>query len=48
MRVCREWWRMECWIHNAQSVAWELIILLPLATVAVALARRLERRTSGG
>ena len=48
MRVCREWWRMECWIHNVQSVAWELIILLPLATVAVALARRLERRTSGG
>lgn len=48
MRVCREWWLVECWIHNLQSVAWELIVLLPLATVAVALARRLDRRTSGG
>lgn len=45
LRVCREWWLLGCLTHNVQAVVWELIVLLPLAAVAIVLARRRGRRT---
>jgi len=38
MSVCREYWLMQCWWHNAVGVTREILILGPLAFGAVYLA----------
>ena len=40
LRVCREYWLLDCWLHNGRAVVRELLILLPLAAVGALVLRR--------
>lgn len=40
MRVCREYWMLECWQHNFLAACRELAILVPVTTAALLVARR--------
>lgn len=40
MRVCREYWMVECWRHNSLAVFRELVLLGPLTLAALLVARR--------
>ena len=50
LRVCREYWLLDCWLHNARAVVRELLILLPLAAAGALVLRRMLRGSepSGG
>ena len=43
LRVCREYWLLDCWLHNGRAVLRELLLLLPLAAVGVLVLRRMLR-----
>ena len=43
LRVCREYWLLDCWLHNGRAVVRELLILLPLAAGGVLVLRRARR-----
>lgn len=43
--ISRRYWLPGFWAHNARAVAWELLILLPLAALVVAIK---VRRGRGG
>ena len=48
-RVCREYWLGSCWVHNLQTLGWELVVLTPLAALGAILARRsVKHRPCGG
>ena len=40
LRVCREYWSLDCWRHNALAVAVELFLLVPITLGALLVARR--------
>ena len=40
MRVCREYWMLECWRHNFLAVCRELAVLVPVTGAALLVARR--------
>jgi len=44
LSVCREVWELRCWIHNAQGVTWEVVVLAPLVLAAWYLGRGDHRR----
>ena len=33
--VCREYWLTNCWLDNIRGALWELILLGPVAAVAL-------------
>ena len=39
-RVCREYWLLDCWLHNGRAAVREILILLPLALAAGLVLRR--------
>ena len=41
--VCREYWLVECWWHNAWGLTHELLVLGPVALGAIVVRRRLSR-----
>ena len=43
MSVCREYWRAECWWHNALAVIHELFVLGSIAVGSIVVRRRLNR-----
>lgn len=50
LRVCREYWLLDCWLHNGRALVRELLILLPLAAAGALVLRRTRRgpAPSGG
>ncbi len=38
--VCRQYWLVDCWVDLMQAVAWELLLLGPVAAAAVLFMRR--------
>ena len=43
MSVCREYWLVECWWHNAWGLPRELWVLGPIALGAIVVSRRFNR-----
>ena len=41
--VCREYWLVECWWHNAWGLTHELLVLAPIALAAIVVSRRFSR-----
>ena len=35
LRVCREYWLVECWWHNLAAVGRELLVLVPVVAIVV-------------
>ena len=43
MSVCREYWLVECWSHNAWGLIRELLVLGPVTFGALVVSHRLNR-----
>ncbi len=46
MRVCREYWSLDCWRHNALAVSREIALLVPVTLAALLVARGALRRSN--
>ena len=44
MRVCREYWTIECWWHNSLALLRELVMLVPVTVATLLVARRSVRQ----